>query len=103
MFPTYISNVQCSVLQCTTYLFVCLYTKIVITAEPIGPKFCVGPHMTPGKVYESSKLLQNSIFIKFKKSTIFLIKSANYLFVFVLQYTQKENFTIKKEDGREAP
>ena len=22
------------------------------TAEPIGPKFCVGPHKTPGKVYE---------------------------------------------------
>ena len=29
---------------------------IVKTAEPIGPKFCVGPHITPGKVYERSKL-----------------------------------------------
>ena len=25
-------------------------------AEPIAPKFCVGPHMTPGKVYGCSKL-----------------------------------------------
>jgi len=24
-------------------------------AEPIGAKFCVEPHMTPGKVYEYSK------------------------------------------------
>jgi len=29
---------------------VCLYLINVKTAELIGPKFCVGPHMTPGKV-----------------------------------------------------
>ena len=33
-------------------LFVCLYPINVKTAEPIGPKFCVGYHVTPGKVYE---------------------------------------------------
>jgi len=33
-------------------LSVCLYPINVKTAEPIGPKFCVGPHVTPGKVYE---------------------------------------------------
>ena len=27
-----------------------------LTAEPIGPKFCEGPHMAPGKVYGKSKL-----------------------------------------------
>ena len=32
------------------------YPINVKTAEPIGPKFCVGPHMTPGKVYECSEL-----------------------------------------------
>ena len=44
--------------------FVCLCQTNVKTAEPIGPKFCVGPHMTPGKVYKTSrlgkKLLENS-------------------------------------------
>ena len=32
-------------------LSVCLYPINVKTAEPIGPKFCVRPHVTPGKVY----------------------------------------------------
>jgi len=36
-------------------LSVRLYPINVKTAEPIGPKFCVGPHVTPGKVYEWSK------------------------------------------------
>ena len=36
-------------------LFVCLYPINVKTAEPIGPKFFVGPHVTPTKVYEWSK------------------------------------------------
>ena len=29
-----------------------MYSMNVKTAEPIGPKFCVGPHMTPENVYE---------------------------------------------------
>ena len=33
------------------YPSVCLYSINVKMAEPIGPKFCVGFHMTPGKVY----------------------------------------------------
>ena len=32
-------------------LFVCLYPKNVKTAEPIGPKFCVGHHVTPENTY----------------------------------------------------
>ena len=37
-------------------LSVCkLYPINPKTAEPIGPKFCVGPHMTPGKVYGWTK------------------------------------------------
>ena len=31
----------------------CLHVK---TAEPIGPTFCVGPHMIPSKDYGPSKL-----------------------------------------------
>jgi len=34
------------------WLFVCLYPINVKTAEPIGPKFLVGHHVTTGKVYE---------------------------------------------------
>ena len=33
-------------------LFVCLYPINVKTAEPIGPKFFVGHHVTTGKVYD---------------------------------------------------
>ena len=32
-------------------LSVCLYPINVKTAEPIGPKYFVGHHVTPGKVY----------------------------------------------------
>ena len=35
-------------------LFVCLYPINVKTAEPIGPKFFVGPHVALGKVYGQS-------------------------------------------------
>ena len=44
----------------------------VKTVQPIGPKVCIGPHVTPGKVYELSKLknmwLQVFIFVKILKS-----------------------------------
>ena len=33
---------------------VCLYPINVKTAEPIRPKFYVGPHVAPGKVYGQS-------------------------------------------------
>ena len=37
-------------------LSVCLYPINVKTSKPIRPKFCMGPHVTPGKIYELSKL-----------------------------------------------
>ena len=37
------------------WVFVCLFPINVWTAEPIGPNFFVGHHVTPGKVYEWSK------------------------------------------------
>ena len=40
-------------------LLVCMFVRLnpinVKTAEPIGPKFCVRPHMAPLKVYRWSK------------------------------------------------
>ena len=41
-----------------------LYKKNVETAESIGPKFCVGPHMTPRKVCGGTKL-QKFVFKSF--------------------------------------
>ena len=38
-------------------LFVYLYPINVKTAEMIGPKFCVGPHVAPVKVVENVKNL----------------------------------------------
>ena len=35
-------------------LFVCLYPINVKTAEPIGPKFFLGHHVTTGKVYDQN-------------------------------------------------
>ena len=52
-------------------LFVCLYPINVKTAEPIGSKFCVGPDVVLGKVYEWSKFkslcLKVLYFYKFLK------------------------------------
>jgi len=64
------------IMTCTTYLkdYISLY------------KFCVGPHMTPGKVlgwsnFQKNSLQQNSIFIKSWKSKKFFYK-ARELFCF---------------------
>ena len=45
-------------------------------------------------------LQQNSMFIKFWKSTIFY---KSFLFVFVLQFISKRKYSIKKEDWGKAP
>ena len=50
-------------------LFAHFYLINVKTAEPIGPKFCLGPRMTSRKVYGCSKLKNLDpkvlIFVKF--------------------------------------
>ena len=48
-------------------LFVCLYPINVKTNELIRSKFCVGPHMTPQKVYGCSKLQNFFEFCKILK------------------------------------
>ena len=60
---------------------VCLYLKNVKTVEPIGPKFFVVTHMTPGKIKEKSNLKKYcqekmSTFIIFENTRIYTEKSA---------------------------
>jgi len=60
-------------------LSVCLYPINVKTAEPIGPKFCVGPHVAPGKVYKWSKFEKfASIKIRFSLNFWKFWKSTNF-------------------------
>ena len=45
-------NLACLSVCLSVCLFVCLYPINVKKAEPIGPNFFVGHHVTTGKVYE---------------------------------------------------
>ena len=75
-------------------LFVCLYPMNVKTAKPIRSKFCVGPHMTQGKIYEWSKF-QKLVLIKsdfqwilkihenFFKICELLLPSPDFSYIFV--------------------
>ena len=60
------------------WLFVCLYPINVKTAEPIGPKFCVGPHVTRGKVYEWLEF-QKFVFKSFLNCKILIKRKKIYL------------------------
>ena len=92
-------------------LFVCLYPINVKTAEPIGPKFFVGHHVTTGKVYEWSKFqifvsikIRSSFnFWKFWKSTKFFCENPRIIFVLFYDVHKENMFTINLDDGREAP
>ena len=68
-------------------------------AEPIGPKFCVGPHMTPGKVYRWSYFQKGDINkIRYegilKNVQIFLIKSAKIFKVCFYNVYNEKMFTV---------
>ena len=78
-------------------LSVCWYPINVKTAESIGPKFFVGPHVTTGKVHKWSKFqifvsikIRSSLnFWKFWKSTKFFVKTRElFLFCFTM-YTKR--------------
>ena len=79
-------------------LFVCLYPINVKTNELIRSKFCVGPHMTPRKVYGFSKL-QN--FFKFCKILKMREKYYNirelFCFCFILQKKKMLSSQLKVE------
>ena len=57
-------------------LSICLYPINGKTADPIEPKFCVGPRMSPGNVYECSEL-QKVVCKKKQVSKLCLDKSIN--------------------------
>jgi len=104
-------NVQRDILYINlACLSVRLYPINVKTAEPIGPKFCVGPNVTPGEVYELPKLekfvfksFYFFLFFKILKSADFAIKSAKFFFPLFFNVYNENTFTIEIEDGREVP
>ena len=73
-------------------LSVCLYPINVKTAEPNGPKFFVGHHVTTGKgmikwskfqIFVSIKIRSSLYFLKFWKSAKFFVKICElFLFCF---------------------
>ena len=89
-------NRQCNSKQSSLLVFLFVYIQLTSTQlNWLGPNFFVGPRVTPGRVYEWSnfqKCASNKIrFLKILKINEFsFIKSAKYLFVFVLQRTQRE-------------
>ena len=75
----------------------------VKTAEPIGPKFCVGAHMTRGKDYEwlkFQKLASNKIrfSLNLKKQELFYQIRELFLFLFLNVHKEKM-FTMELEDA----
>ena len=45
------NKVSLYILCLSVWVSICLYPKNVKTDEAIGPNFCLGPHMTTGKVF----------------------------------------------------
>ena len=88
------------ILCLSVWMSVCLYPINVKTAEPIRPKFFVGPHMTPGLVYEWSKFQK---FVSNKIRFSLNLKFRELLFgVYFYNVYKKKMFTIEIGDGREA-
>jgi len=83
-------------------LSVCLYPINDKTAKPIRPKFCVGPHVSPGKVYEwstfqifvSIKIRFSLNFWKFWKSIKLSVKIHELFFVLFYDVHKENMFTI---------
>ena len=71
-------------------LYVSLYPINVKTADQIGPKFRVGKHMTPGKVYGCSNL-QKFVSKVFEFGKILKMREKYYLilelFLFVCMFS----------------
>ena len=90
-------------------LAVCLYPMNVKTAELIGPKFCVGPYVTPGKVYEWTKF-QKFVFKSFlffeilKMREKILWNPQTFFFCTKRRCSQiKPQLKVEIGDEREAP
>jgi len=82
----------------SVWVSVCLYPINVKTAEPIGPNFFVGHHVTTGfmndKFFFKKSVLKVFNFvkkIKFLKIRNFFLKIRKIFFFFVLKCKQKEH------------
>ena len=88
---------------------VCLFPINVRTAEPIVPKFCVGPHLCPQGRLMIDRNFKISLLTKFNFHKIFKIHETfvwnlRTFFVIVFYNVHKEKmFTIEIEYGRKAP
>ena len=80
----------------------CLCPINVKTVKLIGTKFCVGPHMTPGKVYGWSKLKISLQLLQLSSNFIKLKNSRNFFYEINELLNNEKMFTIEREDGREA-
>ena len=74
-------------------LSVRLYPINVKTAEPIGPKFCVGPQDDPNLKYFCLKVLYFKVLIIREKN---IMKSAN-IFLYTVQSTKRKCSQIKQQ------
>ena len=93
------------------YIYTCLSVRLYLinveTAEPIGPKLCVGPHMTSEKVYGCSELkcLQKFyILVKYWKSTKKIV-NPQIFFIMVLDRRKmlKDWATMKSFEIEDRP
>ena len=87
-------------------MLICLSTGVlypinVKTATPIGPKFCVGLHMSTGKVYQVDQNFKNVPPNKIQFSynvenprNFFFYKIRNF-FVFVLNVYKEKMFKVE--------
>ena len=76
----------------------CLFeSNNVKTHEPIGPKFCVGPHLTPGRVINNQNLK------KFASNKIGFLKILIFFLVLFYNVSKEKIFTIEQEDGTKRP
>ena len=88
--------------------FVWLFSINVKTAEQIGSKFCVGPHVTPGKVYGWWKFqnlgsIRFWFSINFEITRIFFQIRELYCFYCFTVYTKRKCSQLKLKMGAKRP
>ena len=90
------------ILCLSVWVVVCLF---VSTKRQNGPTFCVGPHMTPGKIWmiKTKKLASNKIqfLLNIQNSQHFLIESVNFFLLMFYNIYKEKMFTTAIEDGHQ--
>jgi len=73
----------------------------------LSSKFGVVPHIIRGRFMDDQNFknlpAKNSVFIKFLNIRVIFLYSANFFLFFFYNFYKEKMFTIKIEDGREAP